>query len=164
MQTKEELAKLYATLSDRKLLDIISDKDEYTEIALAAVYEEIKRRDINLDQVQNYKEDKMLDARISEQVASIELTTLEKMKFFFIWFLPFIGAAFRMNYIEDGLTTKLLQSKIFSIAGFVALILTALLGVEFNYSSFGSISILILFFVLTYLIEKRLRKRSAKST
>ena len=159
MQTKEELGKLYSTFSDRKLLDIITYKDQYTKTALDAAYEEVKKRNIQIEQVQDYVENKVLEARISEQAALIELTFFEKMKFFFIWILPVFGTAFQLNFIEGGLDTKLRQSRLFSTVGFLTFMLTGFLAVVFEHSNFESVLILILFFILTFFIEKWFRKR-----
>ena len=161
MQTKSELAKVYSAFSDKKLLDIINDKEQYTESALSAAYEEIKKREIKIEQVQDYVENKILEAKISEHVASIELTLLEKLKYFFIWFFPFIEAAFKMNLIEDGLKTKLKQSRVFSSVGFLTFMLTGFAAAVFEHSNFESFSILFLFFVLTYIIEKWFRSVSS---
>jgi hypothetical protein len=125
---------------------------------VSAAFEEIQKREIKIGQVQDYVENKVLEAKISEQVASIELTFLEKVKFFFIWFLPFIEAAFKMNLIEDGLQTKFKQSRIFSRVGFSAFMLTGFLAAVFEHSNFESFSILFLFFVLTYFVEKWFRR------
>jgi hypothetical protein len=159
MQTKAELAKVYSTFADKKLLDIINDKDQYTEIAFSAAYEEIQKREIKIGQVQDYFENKVLEAKISEHVAFIELTFLEKVKYFFIWFFPFIEVAFRMNLIEDGLKTKFKQSRIFSTVGLLTFMLTGFLAAVFEHSNFESFSILFLFFVLTYFIEKWFRRQ-----
>ncbi|HOX81832.1 MAG TPA: hypothetical protein PLJ60_05330 [Chryseolinea sp.] len=163
MQTKEKLSKLYSKLPDKKLLDIVNDKDQYTDIALNIALEEIRKREIKTDQVQDYIENKILETKISEHVASIELTFLEKVKFFCIWFLPFIEVAFRMNLIEDGLKTKVKQSRVFSTVGFLTFMLTGFLGVIFEHSNFESFSIWFLFFVLTYFIEKRFRKTKSST-
>ena len=52
MQTKEELSKLYSSFSDKKLLDIIKEKDQFTKNALEAAYEELKKRNLQTDQIQ----------------------------------------------------------------------------------------------------------------
>jgi hypothetical protein len=159
MQEKEDLAKLYSSFSDSQLLGIINEKDQYTEIALSAASEEIQKRNLKEAQLKNYVDNKVLEAKITEHVASIELTFFEKVKFFFIWLLPFfIEAAIRMNLAEGGLKTKVKQSRIFSAIGFLSFILTGFLGAVFNHSDFESISLWILFFIVTYFIEKKIRK------
>src|SRR5258708_22750651 len=98
MQSKEELVKLYSTFSDSELLDIINEKDQYTEIALGVASEEIQKRNLNEAQLKNYVDNKVLEGKIVEHVASIELTFFEKLKFFFLWLFPFfIEVATRMN-------------------------------------------------------------------
>ncbi len=162
MQTREELAKLYSTFSDRQLLDIINEKDQYTSIALIAATEEIQKRNLKEEHLASYVETKNLEAKVAEHVASIELTFLEKLLYFVMWFLPFfIGIATRMNLAEAGLKTKVKQSKLFSTLGFLTLIPTGFVAVLLHLSDFGSIVIWLMFFVLTYYIEKKFRKNHA---
>ena len=157
MPTKEELVKLYSTFSDKNLLDIINKNDQYTTDAIGAAMDEINKRDIKKDQVQDYIEKQIVEAEISNHIAKIELTFFEKMRSFFLWLLPFFEFAKRMNMLEDGLYTKIRQSKLFSIIGFITFMLTGILAVIFNHSNFESISIWVLFFAITFIIEKKVK-------
>lgn len=165
MPPKEELAKLYSTFSDRNLLDILNEKDQYTETALQAAAEEIRKRNLNETHFKDYSDTLVTEAKIAEHVASIELTFFEKLKFFFLWLLPFfIEVGVRMNLAEAGLKTKVKQSRVFSLLGFLTCTLAGFLGAIFSHSDLESISIWILFFVLTYLIEKKLRNKAKKNS
>jgi hypothetical protein len=165
MQPKEELDKLYSTFSDRQLLDIVNEKDQYTETAVQVATQEIRRRNLNETHFKDYSDTIVMEAKIAEHVASIELTFFEKLKFFFIWIMPFfIEVGIRMNLAEAGLKTKVKQSRIFSLLGFLTFMLAGFLAVIFNHSDFESISIWILFFVLTYFIEKKFRNKAKKNS
>ena len=160
MRTKDELAKHYATLTDRQLLDILNEKDQYTDIAIQAALGEMQKREIEPEQVEEYYEVLASEKEVMDQIALIELTLIEKVKFYFLWLLPFMGSAIRMNYAEQGLKTKVKQSKVFSIMGFLMVFPAAILEFTNDYESAISIGLWILLFIPTYKIEKIIRAAS----
>src|SRR4051812_45138504 len=98
MVTKEELQKKYATLSPDKLMEIIDNKFDYTELAVTIAIQELSSRNITEDEVKSYK-DKQVEKVTTFVKRNIvdDLNLLQKNLFFFIWF-PLLTYAFRRNF------------------------------------------------------------------
>lgn len=145
-------------------MELINERGNYTKHAIEAALEELKKRNISPEQMENYFEGRILEKELMEQTANIELSLFEKIKFFFLWFLPFMGFAFQMNFAETGLKAKLSQSKGFSWIGFLTFIIVGILAGIFGHSNFESISFWILFFIPAYFLEKKLKAGAKKKT
>lgn len=154
LPTKEELAELYLSKSDYELLEIIQQQNGFTQLAR----EELNKREVKPEQLKEYVKEKAVEEEISNELAQVGLIFGEKARFFFLWLIPFLGSSLRMNHSEDGLTRKVKQSKVFQWIGFSSFMLTGLLAVFFEHSNFESLSIWIIFFIATYLLEKRIVK------
>src|SRR5687768_13370148 len=142
LPSKKELSERYATFSDQKLLEILYRKEARPE-AIEAATEELKNRNISDDTIKGFIQTKEEKKIIATENASIPLPLHQKFLFFFAWFIPFFfGSAFRLNYREDGMVRKLKQSSSFSIAGFIALILTTIVAITFELGNIPSIAIL----------------------
>lgn len=156
--TKEELSARYRKLPDHKLLDILYNKSEYRPEAIEAVVEELRVRKISTETTTDFRnEKKETEGRYAEN-ATIPLPLHLKMLFFFGWFFtPFLGTAYRLNYQEDGMLRKLRQSRIYSIAGFTALVITVVMILAFKLSNLASIGVIVGLFCIFYVSDEYLR-------
>jgi len=156
-----DLAERYAKFSNNQLLEILEHKDEYTTEAIIVLQDEIDKRKLGVHEIEQFTTEKKIKSIIAEEKASISLVLWEKIFFYFIWFLPvFINAAIGMNYLEDGMLTKLRQSRFFRLAGFVSMLALTFTELTLEPLDFIIIiSLLFIFFGMTYWIDGLLRNR-----
>jgi hypothetical protein len=156
-----DLAERYAKLSNSQLLEILEHKEEYTTEAIIVLQNEIDKRKLGEHEIEQITTEKKIKSIIAEEKASISLVLWEKLFFYFIWFLPsFINAAIGMNYLKDGLLTKLQQSRFFRIAGFVSMLALTFTELTLESRDFIIIiSLLFIFFGISYWIDKVVRNR-----
>ena len=154
-----DLAERYAKLSNNQLLEILEHKDEYTTEAIMVLQNEIDKRKLSEYEIEQFATEKKVKSIIAEEKALVSLVLWEKLFFYLTWFLPgFISAALGMNYWEDGMLTKLRQSRFFRIAGFVSLVL-AFIELSMGFSDFIIYSLLFIFFWVSNWIDKVVRNR-----
>jgi len=154
---KNELAKRYANLSNDRLLEILYHKEDYTAEALDAVQAEINTRKIGVDELETFTVEKKVSNIIREENARVPLSLGAKLLFFFGWFIPVAPFAFKMNYREDGSTTKLWQSRFFRITGFVSLVVSVLLSFWMELGDSGSFGLLVVLFGVAYGMDPKKR-------
>lgn len=155
MVTQEELRLRYAHLPTSQLLYIIDNKFNYTETAVLVAIEEIAKRKVSEQEIEEYK--KQVIAATEEAIQKnylIGLSLLQKNLFYFI-FIPLLNSAFKMNYRQDGYRLKLRQANYYSLCGFLGLIISAVLSVNFDLEDALSIAIWITAFVAAFTFEKR---------
>jgi hypothetical protein len=159
LPTKTELAERYTTFPDRKLLEIIHAKEGFRPEAIEAAREELKKRQVSEDVVQDFIQIKEGEKIIAAENAVIPLPFHQKLLFFFLWFIPtFFGTAFRLNFQEDGMIKKVNQSKWYSIAGLVSLFATVFIAISFDFGNISTFGMLGLFFVAFYIAEGRMSR------
>jgi hypothetical protein len=156
LPTETELRERYSSYSNKRLLSIVHNQNEYTPQALEAAKAELAGRNITSDDVDGFL-DELEERKVTAKILScIPLRSWEKALFFFVWFAPlFFGGAFRMNYSEDGLILKLKQSRVFAVAGFVSLILNTAISMTFKLNGVAPILLLAAFFVVFVWLEKK---------
>ena len=154
MATKEELQEKYATLTTSQLMQILDRKFDYTELAITVAIEELAKRSPSEEDIKTYKEE-TLDVLNVFIVKNIEedLSTWQKMLFYLLW-IPILTFVFKRNYREDGYILKLRQANYYSFTGFIALILSAIVSMPLNLSSFGEIAVWMLGFFPAYLFDE----------
>jgi hypothetical protein len=160
MVTKEDLQQKYQKLSTEKLIEIIDNKVNYTELALEVAKAEFVSRNASKQDVADYVW-KKIDNTNSAVEKSIEpIGFFQKLLFFFL-FIPLLHFAFKMNYRSDGATLKLRQSNYYSLIGFITLILSTLAIVAFNWNVADStvLGIWMIFFIPAYLLDDYFNKR-----
>ncbi len=157
---KTELAKRYAAFSNDRLLDILYHKEDHTPEALEAVRAEINTRNIGVDELETFTVEKKVSNIVSEQTALVPLSLGAKLLFFFAWFIPVAPFAFHRNYLEDGYTTKLWQTRFFRIAGFVSLMASGLLSVWLGLGDAGVFGLLAVLFGVAYSLDPKKRTRA----
>lgn len=148
---RNELAKRYAKLSNDELLQILYEKDDYTAEAMEAVQIEINKRQIGAHELSTFAAEKETINTIAAENALVPLALWEKVLFFFTWFAPwFLVGAFNMNYVEDGLEMKSIQSRFFRIGGFISLFAVGFLSVWLELGNVSGFGLLFLLFGATY--------------
>lgn len=166
--TKEELQKTYSNFSNQELLAIIDNKFKYTELAVTVALEELGKRNLSEQDIQDYKTEQ-LNKVIKEINYNIndDLNLLQKNFFFFIW-IPLITFPFKRNFIDDGYVLKLKQANYYSLLGFILLMIIVFFSVAFRLRTLTTLGIWILSFLIAYTFDdffnrqqqiKMLRKR-----
>jgi hypothetical protein len=127
MVSKEELHVTFSALSTEKLMEIIDNKFGFTELAITVAFEELSSRKVTEEEVRNYKfkQLKKLNTYIKNNVWAA-LNISQKNLFYFIW-LPIFTIIFKENFRQEGFTLKVRQANYYSLAGFLAFIVIALL-------------------------------------
>jgi hypothetical protein len=157
MPDKNELTKRYASYSNERLLDILYNKQEYTLEAMEMVQAEIATRQIVVDEVKAFVEDKEFSQVIAREKSLLTLNFFQKVFFFFAWFVPgFIAGAFSMNFADDGFTGKLRQSRFFRITGFISALMTGFMGVWWELSNVSGWILLFGLFGLAYFLSTKI--------
>ncbi|HEX8018555.1 hypothetical protein [Mucilaginibacter sp.] len=155
MITKEDLQQKYKKLSTDKLLEIINNKTNYTELAVAVAVEELSDRQVSEQDIYSYniKREEKLNTFIERNVTE-GLNFLMKIVFFFL-FIPILTFAFKMNYRQYGFALKLRQSNYYSLTGFISLVIVVIALVAFNreVSDFTTLTIWMIFFIPAYLLD-----------
>jgi hypothetical protein len=160
MNSREDLEKRYATLSNDQLMDIIEKKFDYTELAVTIAFEELSRRKISEDDVKKYKDSKIeqVETFIVRNIVD-DLTLIQKNLFFFIW-IPLLNFPFKRNFSDDGFVLKLKQANYYSWLGFGFFMLDGIISAYFDFSNWTSLIIWILTFLLAYTYDENFNRQS----
>lgn len=78
MYTKEELAERYSKFENSQLLEILDKKENFTEYAIEAAKDELQKRNLTSEQVEEYKDEKEAKEQIVHEISIEELTRGEK--------------------------------------------------------------------------------------
>jgi hypothetical protein len=148
--TREELQKTYSNLSTQELLEIIDRKFDYTETALKIALDEISKRNIEEDDIKNYKTEQVKKAEkfVAQNILN-DLTIFQKNLFFFIW-IPLITFAFKQNFKDDGYILKLKQANYYSWLGFIFFMVVGLISAIYDLWNLTSLGIWVLSFLIAY--------------
>src|SRR5438270_13419468 len=147
--TAEELSETYSSLSTKELLDIIDNKFDYTELAVAVALSELSKRNLSEQDIKEYKDDKLEEAKEFIKKNFIDdLNVVQKTLFFFIWF-PLFTFPFRQNLRDDGFVLKLKQARYYSWCGFIFMIVSDTAAKILDSSTAGFLALWVLGFILT---------------
>ncbi|WP_420577172.1 hypothetical protein [Ekhidna sp.] len=158
MYTKEELAERYSKFANSQLLEILDKKENFTDNAIAAAKEELQKRNLTSENVDEYIEDKEAKEQFAHEISIEELTGGEKIRFFFFGFVPIINGAIRANFRQDGYELKLKLSRFYGTFGFLSFLATGLISVLATLTTLTSVIIWITFFPIARFIEKKAYK------
>lgn len=154
LPSTEELKSRYASWSNRKLLAVIHYKKQYTSEAVEIARQELGQRNITTDDVDAFLQEQEQKMRRDKMLSSVSLKFWEKVRCFFLWFLPSLSP-------KRGFTLKEQQSQTFSIAGFISLFVDAFIIYHFKKPVIAGVAILILFFLIFSWYEKQGRRKMA---
>ena len=158
MITNEELSEKYAQLTIAQLLNIIDQRNEYTELAVTVALSELGKRNVSEEEIKRIKEaDEIEFQQVIEKNFVQGLSFIQKNLFYFVW-IPFKTFAFRRNFDEGGYVLKLKQAKYYSFFGFIFFMLAGILGVIFEMNDIGSLVIWISGFVIAAILEARFNR------
>nr|WP_067054351.1 hypothetical protein [Mucilaginibacter sp. L294] len=119
MVTQESLQEAYAKFDTIDLLEIVANKNGYTELAVSVALAELRKRNVTNDEIRNYKS--VFPQQNDELLVKNYLTDLnlfQKIIFYILW-IPRIRSFFTMDFQSDGYVLKSQQSNYYSILGFV---------------------------------------------
>lgn len=159
MVTREDLQHKYRQLSTERLMEIIDNPANYTELAVEVAIAEFNSRNVPKHEVTNYHL-KQVNNKVwafktyIERNINIELNFIQKLLFFF-FFLPPFTFSFKLGYRREGFMLKLRQSNYYSLIGFVSLMLVVAAVVNFNLdlSDATTLGIWMIFFIPAYLLD-----------
>lgn len=159
MVSKEQLETTYALLHTNKLLAMMDNQSDYTELALAVASAELTKRNVGDAEITLYEEEQLAKAEVLvHKILYDELSFLQKNLFYFLWF-PILNFAFKMNFKQDGYLLKLKQANYYSLAGFGFFMLAGILSPLLNISDFEALGIWILGFVVAYFFDQRFNRQ-----
>ncbi|TFF36654.1 hypothetical protein [Mucilaginibacter psychrotolerans] len=159
MISKEQLEATYATLPTNKLLAMMDNTADYTELAIVVASAELAKRNVGEAEKAQYEQEQLEKADIFiQKVLFDELSLLQKNLFYFLWF-PILNFAFKMNFRQDGYLLKLKQANYYSLVGFIFFMLAGILEPVLNISDFVALSVWILGFVVAYFFDQRFNKQ-----
>jgi hypothetical protein len=135
MITKQDLQEKYAAYSLPELLEVVENKHNYTDLAVVVAIEEISKRNVTEEQIASAKEEQALEIKEMVKKNYVDrLSVSQKHIFFFLFWFPFLTAAIKLNFAEDGSQMKLKQARYFSWLGVISMVVASLAGYNFNIS------------------------------
>ncbi|WP_121807992.1 hypothetical protein [Mucilaginibacter kameinonensis] len=159
MVTKEDLQHKYRQFTTERLLEIIDNPANYTELAVDVAIAEFKSRNVSEEEMTAYHT-KQINNKVwafktyIERNINIELNFFQKL-FFFFFFLPPLNLSIKLGYRKEEFRLKLRQSNYYSLIGFVSLMLVVVVVVNFNLdiSDATTLGIWMIFFIPAYLLD-----------
>ena len=138
MVDRESLQEKYATLNTADLLEITSNKPNYTELAVAVALEELKKRNIPEVEIKSYisvlaykPDQKTIDKYF------VDLNIFQKLLNYSV-IIPLIKRRFRssddVSFLMDGYLLKDQQANYYVVAGVIFAIIGAILSNVYNSS------------------------------
>jgi len=154
MITRESLQERYAKKPTEKLLEIMDHQHNYTELAVSVAEEELAKREVTEEEVQNYEAEQLhkIETYIEKNICD-DLTLVQKNLFYFIW-VPILNFPFKMNFRQDGYLLKLKQANYYSLLGFLFFMVAGILSAIFDFSNITSLAIWITGYILAYLFDE----------
>src|SRR5690606_10499027 len=155
---EEGLKKRYTELSTNELFEIIDNKFGYTDLAVKLAIAELSRRDISENDVNSYKS-KLVEV-FEESILKIvhyDLKMYQKVLFYIFW-LPILNFAFKMNFREKEEYLKLKQANYYSLLGFIFFMLTAIASVVFDFSNLSFFFLWLVSVIPAYVFDETLNR------
>jgi hypothetical protein len=155
----EELKDTYAKASTEKLMEIIDNKFDYTELAVKTALEELSRREVTDAENKAYK--KKIQEKAAADVRKLlldDLSLFHKNFFYFLW-LPLVHFAVKRNFVEDGYYLKVKQAGYYSLLGFAFLMLSSFISLQFDLSELTTLALWIAGFIPTYAFDETFNRR-----
>lgn len=152
--SNQELKERYASWSNKKLLSVIHYKQQYTSQAVEIARSELGQRNITTEDVDAFLHELEQQRNKEKILSGISLTFLEKLRCFFLWFLP--------SPVRKGFTLKEQQSSVLSVGGFISFFVDAFIVLHFRLPFTVGIAILPVFFA-AFLFYDRQGRRNLSS-
>lgn len=158
MPSKTELEKRYADYSNEQLLDLLNERESYTELAVGVASEEVKRRHLSEQDIKDYVAAKYRKAELYiEKNIHDELSLFLKSLFYFCW-VPVLTFPFKLNFQEDGAILKLKQLNFYSFSGFVFCSIGAVCIWLFKFQLLSAIGIWVAGMLCAMLVDTRFNR------
>src|SRR5690606_31480277 len=155
---EEGLKKRYIELSNNELFEIIDNKFGYTDLAVKLAIRELSRRDISENDVHSYKSKLIEDFEESVlKIVHYDLKMYQKVLFYIFW-LPILNFAFKINFREKKEYLKLKQANYYSLLGFIFFMITGIVSVVFDFSNWSSLFLWLASLIPTYVFDETLNR------
>lgn len=119
MISRKDLEERYSGFSNEELLEVLRNREGYTELAVDLAREELSRRNVTAADVKVMEEAHQQNVNhFIENYASVEMRFLQKCFFFFLW-MPLLHFAIKQNLREDGYLLMVKQAGYYSVMGFI---------------------------------------------
>lgn len=157
--SKEEIQKRYSSFSDKDILEIIANKNDYTEVAISVAYEELNKRNIALEDAESYSQEVK-----EEKKRIIENKRLGFISKLFYYLFSFTGMGFltaylnREDYKKKGSVYKGKQILYYSLFG-VGFMFFSIFSSFFEPLKAVALIILPITFIAALLLENKILKR-----
>lgn len=125
MISRTDLEEKYAGYSNEELLDVVLNKEGYTEIAVEQAQAELTRRNVSGNEISQMVTERDKAEFYIVKNARANIRFWQKCFFYFIW-VPLLHFAIKQNLREDGYERKVKQAGYYSIMGFVFFILAGI--------------------------------------
>jgi len=135
MSTNAELTELYKSFETCDLLEIVSNKDDWTPLAYDIALKELKHRKLPDEDINKYQS--VLKYRHSEQLLKnylLDLNIIQKMILYIIW-VPKVRRYFTYDFMEKDYVLKEQQANYYWVCGIVAFISSMFLSLK-NFNNF----------------------------
>ena len=151
MATQQSLEKQYAKLETVDLLEIVSRKDDYIELANAVALQELKNRDIPTEEINSYQSVFAFIPTADDVKNHLtDINWFHKL-FCYLVLIPRLRIALSGSFIKYHQTLKAQQASYYTVMGIVFFIIAIPVSINFNSSYF--ITIWLAGFVITYLFD-----------
>jgi hypothetical protein len=157
---EDRLRKRYSQFTRSQLLNIVDNQGNYTDLAISIALDELSRRGVWEEDILSYEKEQFEKEKILiEKSINYELNLWHKMLFFSVLIIPFFGAAFRQNFLEDGHMLKLKQAAYYSRFGFFSIIFVVIISIFFVLGNLISLSVFISFFLVALVFDNRMNRQ-----
>jgi len=150
MVTKESLNEQYVKMSTADLLEIAKDKTGYTELANTVALEELKRRKVTTEEIDNYKPLMRRISVLTMENCLIDLEFPKKLLYFYILWFPIIRGFYSPNFMQNGYILKQDQSNYYRILGAISIVATIIIA---NYICYNSIIAFLVIWIVLFLFS-----------
>lgn len=158
MILREDIQKKYSGLSIDELLAIVREQEGYTEMAISVAQEELAKRNVTDDQVREFDERTDEANAVALRQAWEKLGIFQKCFFYFIW-VPLLHFPVKQNLREDGYFFKVRQAGYYSLAGFIAFVITALVSVALDLSDWPALLVWVVLILPAFALDNFFNKK-----
>ncbi len=152
LPSRKELKERYAQWSNKELLFVLHHKHQYTPEAADVARAELGQRKITSEEVDRFLNDLEHERNTKKILSSVSLTFFEKIRCFFLWFVPNLSLANR------GFLLKERQSRAYAIAGYISFFVSGFMIIHFRLPYLLMGCLLPLLFAIFYWCEKQYGK------
>jgi len=149
----EEIQQQCETLSNEQLFLVVNNKHLYTEKIVRVAYQEIKKRGLSKQEIQEIEKVQARRSRIITGDIHEDIFLLEKIGFFSLGIFRFLNALLLRDYRKKGFVLKVKQAQYYILLGVAFFFIAIFLGQYLHSFSVGAI-VWVAGFLSTHLFNK----------